>query len=337
MASSNYVDTDPATIEEKQFPVPHRITSTKYTRTLSLSGWSIATSKCPISNAREIDEAAGRLDIPLPEMIFGNNYVLLSHAASGTEMRWTAFDALDTVDKTGTDLKVSYSENWNATRDEHSEEIKHVTRPFDWTYSPDYRGTTIMSSSLSTDPPPPADPKNRDDNNEQGRGAGGRDEWVETEETLPMALLQRQDPILFYDDVILYESELDDNGTSLLSLRIRVMPNRLLLLSRFFMRLDDVLFRVRDVRVYVAFDDADDTPLKTTATGTDAPGENQESGSGRGKVLRECLVREASYASVRGKIKPYQADELGTLLNDANWVAQQCPIVHGAMETLRPK
>ncbi|RJE16365.1 hypothetical protein PHISCL_11298, partial [Aspergillus sclerotialis] len=40
----------------------------------------------------------------------------------------------------------------------------------------------------------------------------------------------------------------------MLSCKIRVMPERLLLLVRFFMRLDHVLFRVRDTRVYIDFD-----------------------------------------------------------------------------------
>lgn len=40
----------------------------------------------------------------------------------------------------------------------------------------------------------------------------------------------------------------------MLSCKIRVMPDRLLLLVRFFMRLDNVLFRLRDTRVYIDFD-----------------------------------------------------------------------------------
>jgi type 2A phosphatase activator TIP41 len=66
--------------------------------------------------------------------------------------------------------------------------------------------------------------------------------------------LRRPDPILFFDEVDLYEDELGDNGMSLLSIKIRVMPARLLLLSRFFLRLDDVIFRIRDTRVYVEFE-----------------------------------------------------------------------------------
>jgi TIP41-like family len=71
---------------------------------------------------------------------------------------------------------------------------------------------------------------------------------------LPLDKLRRPDPILFFDEVDLYEDELGDNGMSLLSIKVRVMPERMLLLSRFFLRLDDVIFRVRDTRLYIEFE-----------------------------------------------------------------------------------
>lgn len=280
---------DIVTEEAKQVPVPHTITESKYDRTLFLNGWSIRTSKRPISNSKEIDAMSDALTIPVPEMIFGNNLVRVSHESLGIDIRWTAFDALDRVDKTGTALKVSYSDSWNRTRDEHTEDIKHVTKPFDWTYTTPYCGTLLST------------------NNEECT-ARRRKEWRETEELLPMELLKRQDPILFYDEVILYESELDDNGTSLLSVRVRVMPERLLILGRFFMRLDDVIFRVRDTRVYVEFN--------------------------TGKVLREYLEREETYENVKNRVRKFEMDRVGELLNDANWVTQQCPIINGKMETV---
>ena len=58
---------------------------------------------------------------------------------------------------------------------------------------------------------------------------------------------------MFFDDVMLYEDEMADNGITTLSCKIRVMPDRLLLLCRFFMRLDNVLVRIRDTRVYIEF------------------------------------------------------------------------------------
>ena len=68
-----------------------------------------------------------------------------------------------------------------------------------------------------------------------------------------MELLKVPDPILFFDEVVLYEDEMADNGITMLSCKIRVMPARLLLLCRFFMRLDGVTIRLRDTRLYIDF------------------------------------------------------------------------------------
>ena len=88
-----------------------------------------------------------------------------------------------------------------------------------------------------------------------------------------MDKLRRPDPILFFDEVDLYEDELGDNGMSLLSIKVRVMPARLLLLSRFFLRLDDVIFRVRDTRIYVEFE--------------------------TGEVMRDYCVMESTYSKLK--------------------------------------
>lgn len=115
--------------------------------------------------------------------------------------------------------------------DGYSREIAHegineVVKPFDWSYTTDYKGTVHPNSR----------------------------QFEETTKQIPIDLLKRPDPILFFDEVILYEDELADNGITMLSCKIRVMPDRLLLLLRFFMRLDNVLFRLRDTRVYVDFE-----------------------------------------------------------------------------------
>lgn len=118
-------------------------------------------------------------------------------------------------------------------------------KPFDWSYSTDYKGTM---RSLSPGFQPTSTP-------------------------IPLELLKRPDPILFFDDVMLYEDEMADNGITMYSIKIRVMPQRLLLLARFFLRLDNVLLRIRDTRIYVDFD--------------------------AGEVVREYLAKEESYEVVR--------------------------------------
>lgn len=118
-------------------------------------------------------------------------------------------------------------------------------KPFDWSYSTDFKGT------LRSDTPP----------------------FQPSTTPIPVELLRRPDPILFFDDVMLYEDEMADNGITMLSVKIRVMPQRLLVLSRFFMRLDNVLLRIRDTRVYIDF-------------------ENRE-------VTREYVAKEEKYEVVR--------------------------------------
>ena len=72
---------------------------------------------------------------------------------------------------------------------------------------------------------------------------------------------------------MLYEDEMADNGITMLSCKIRVMPKRLLLLCRFFMRLDNVLLRIRDTRVFIEFE--------------------------TGEVIREYVAKEEKYEVVR--------------------------------------
>lgn len=153
-----------------------------------------------------------------------------------------------------------------------------MVKPFDWSYSTDYKGT--CSSEPSFEP---------------------------TDNPIPLALLKRPDPILFFDDVVLYEDELADNGISMLSCKIRVMPARLLLLVRFFMRLDDVIFRVRDTRVFVEF-----------ATG---------------EVIREYTAREQKFEVVREALVRTRED-VPALMRDPNRLVDLLPIVDKTLEKL---
>jgi type 2A phosphatase activator TIP41 len=65
--------------------------------------------------------------------------------------------------------------------------------------------------------------------------------------------------ILFFDHIILYEDELHDNGDSSLSVKTvlllnikkkRVMEDCFFILLRFFLRVDNVLIRIIDNRIY---------------------------------------------------------------------------------------
>ena len=96
----------------------------------------------------------------------------------------------------------------------------------------------------------------------------------------------------------------------MLSCKIRVMPQRLLLLVRFFMRLDDVIFRIRDTRIFVEFGD--------------------------NVVLREYTAREEKYEDVRKKLAGRKEDVLA-IMRDTNRLAEHIPIVEHKLEGLQLK
>ena len=62
--------------------------------------------------------------------------------------------------------------------------------------------------------------------------------------------LKVQEKILFFDEVVLYEDELDDNGCAKLSVKLRVMQSGFFILQRFYLRVDQTLIRVYDTRIY---------------------------------------------------------------------------------------
>lgn len=55
---------------------------------------------------------------------------------------------------------------------------------------------------------------------------------------------------LILDEIILYEDELHDCGTTKFVVKVRVMENSFFILSRLFLRVDHVICRIIDHRFY---------------------------------------------------------------------------------------
>lgn len=86
-------------------------------QSITCSGFTITTRKLPILKAAPIDAMNEKLGITVPEMIFGDNLVSISHPSSGWAIDFNTFDALDRVDKTGASmLQVAHSKSWQSTR-----------------------------------------------------------------------------------------------------------------------------------------------------------------------------------------------------------------------------
>nr|BAH72736.1 hypothetical protein [Acyrthosiphon pisum] len=92
---------------------------------------------------------------------------------------------------------------------------------FDWTYSTYYEGTLFGYSVAEA-----------------------------TEERINMEKLKVQEEILFYSDLTLFEDELHDNGVAVCSVKIRCMPSGFFALLRYFLRVDGVMMRIHDTRLY---------------------------------------------------------------------------------------
>lgn len=107
---------------------------------------------------------------------------------------------------------------------------------------------------------------------------------------IPKHELTRPDPILFYAEVPLYEDELHDNGASHFSVRIvcssflsmlhfddddyvlkRVMPGSFFILARFTLRVDNVLFRTFDTRIFHSFKNSTHPLIIRESSGWEAP------------------------------------------------------------------
>lgn len=129
-------------------------------------------------------------------------------------------------------------------------------RDYDWTYSTTWPGedTIAQSTSASSSEDPP-------------KFRPGSDPAIDR---IPVERLgpSSGEPILFYDDLVLFEDELGDNGSSMLGVKIRVMPSGFLILQRFFLRVDDVVFRLFDTRMFCSFDEG---PIASSSTMAAAP------------------------------------------------------------------
>lgn len=244
------------------------------TPSISVGDWEIYTTKRPILSSDEIDEEQERLGFPIPEMIFGNNKIEIKNVKYPDFLiSFNTKDALSLVDKDVENLlKVSYSKEWFSTRQKKTQEVKEVAKLYDWTYTTSYKGSIAQNYEFKAD----------------------------EDVKIPIHKLTKPDPILLFDDMVLYEDELGDNGISLVNCKVRVMPERMLLLSRFFLRVDDVIFRIRDTRVYIEFKD--------------------------GLIIREYKEQEANYNDVMKKIPPMVADPR-SYLRDQNWVSGKLPVL----------
>ncbi|XP_047235189.1 TIP41-like protein isoform X1 [Girardinichthys multiradiatus] len=169
------------------------------------------------------ERLADELNMPsLPEMLFGDNVLRIQHT-DRYGIEFNAIDALKRVNNMEDTVKVACAQEWQDGRAD-SEHSKEVLRPFDWTFTTDYRGT-LLGEELQM-------------------------KVTKTEDRIDIEKLKAREHIMFFEEVLLFEDELHDHGVSMISVKIRVMPSSFFLLQRFFLRVDGVLIKINDTRLY---------------------------------------------------------------------------------------
>ncbi|KAJ1673333.1 Tap42 interacting protein, partial [Spiromyces aspiralis] len=162
------------------------------TKGIRIQGWDICTHHESILKNEEIEKYSDELGFNMPEMIFGNNYFRAKRTDGGHGIELCALDALRQV-KTGPnsykEVQVRIAENW--TNRSRYTGINEVVKPFDWTFTTNYPGRCLGSL-----------------------------EFVQTTKySIDYDKLREPEPILFYNEVMLFEDDLGDNGMSRLSFK----------------------------------------------------------------------------------------------------------------------
>lgn len=219
---------------------------------LQISGFDIGSSQGPIGDetwysetGAALEELAQSRSIPrprrkicLPEMVFPTAHVALE--GHGYWISWDAIDALEEWAKCHHEiaihskiahrgvsvLRAKDAALWESRR-KHGQDQSGGSSVFhyDWTFSTPFCGKV----------------------------EGGK--WQDLDESgMRMSLLTDQSvPILFFDEVVLFEDDLHDNGQVSLAVKIRVMPSCAYVLARLYCRVDEVVVRCRETRVLIDF------------------------------------------------------------------------------------
>ncbi|KAL4232786.1 hypothetical protein ACF0H5_007473 [Mactra antiquata] len=237
--------------------------------------WTLSAVKSHIleSEGEVREKFENQLELPqVPEMIFAENILRVQHSA-GYGIEFNALDALKLVDAHHDPLKVAVAEAWKEARSE-CEHINEVVKRFDWTFTTPYKGTLL--------------------------GEGSTELKVEaTDERIDIEKLKVREKIHFYEDILLFEDELSDNGSSLINVKIRVMPTSFFILLRQFMRVDSVILRILDTRIYHE--------------------------AGKNYILREHCIKEAKAEDVQ--VPPH-------IVTDPNEMSRLLPVKTETFEKL---
>lgn len=262
----------------------------------------------PPANQQSTSQTATQ-SFKCPEMPFLRNHLTLFHRPSSIKISINSINALKgclwdetehTIDQA---IKVTAADLWHGKS--HDVDVKVLDTKFDWTYTTYYAGDiNYQSNSQSIDQASaPIDQLIEQSVNQSNQSTDLQ--ILPDPQPIPLALLQRPDPILYFTSFPLFEDELHDNGHSTCSIKCRFMKNCFLILVTFFLRVDGVLLRCVETRFY------------------------HEMGSDT--VTRERTIREESWQSLIKRGKPSKPSDY----TDPTTFASRLPIIQQGRQKIK--
>jgi type 2A phosphatase activator TIP41 len=154
------------------------------------------------------------------------------------------------IDVIPKDVQVQQAGFWKNKDTSKIKDYKEVTQTSDWTFSTPYKGTVRYLSKAAK--------KVRDETSlELDVDAKAECDHISVvqmpEAAIPFEMLGPENPIVHFGEVYLFESDLEDCGSTMSKIRFRIMDNCFYILLRYYLRVDGVRVRVFDTRIFHEF------------------------------------------------------------------------------------
>jgi type 2A phosphatase activator TIP41 len=238
--------------------------------------WEIRLRQGQMMGSESLDKLSSELGVKIPAVVYDNTFLAICHKeksigfsiTANKALELTSFEkraqvftqgeaiTLESISFLPGDLKVAHAKHWvgrtvpigaTFSEDSSQQEIAKVFQSgCDWTYTTPYKGTWTNDRNLA---------------------------FCKTDEEIPLHRLGMDNPILWGGEVMLYEDELDDCGQCKFYVRIRAMADCFFALVRFYLRVDHVVVRIFDTRIFHSYEE--------------------------NSVIREFQAREATYDELR--------------------------------------
>lgn len=175
------------------------------------------------------------------------------------------------------EIKLQFHEKWKNLKVPENTEIQTQESTADWFYSTSFMGSFTKYTDHSIYHQHLEEPYKKlfSYNEEELKSMKFQIRRELTTEDIPVEKLMPDNPVLQYWDLPIFDDELNDNGLSTCNFRFRVMKDCFFGLLRHYLRVDNVVVRVIDTRIFHLF--------------------------GANYILRDFQVRENSYEELKKK------------------------------------